>query len=152
MSEIGKVYFDISQRVQYIFGVFLKYKQYNNSQTTFLPNNCTYFLIDYPLICRAIDRPTYKENQIDRILKDCKEPRIICYNYLTNIFSNQQNTYIFPYPLPENVRHPPKKRINQSRKKINPKYQIINDLTNTIQQKQLQTNLRLFLLYCIATH
>ena len=25
MSEIGKVYFDISLRVQYIFGVFLKY-------------------------------------------------------------------------------------------------------------------------------
>ena len=70
MSEIGKVYFDISQRVQYIFEFHLKYKQYNNRQTTFLPNNCTYFLIDYPLICRAIDRPTYKENQIDRILKD----------------------------------------------------------------------------------
>ncbi len=152
MSEIGKVYFDISQRVQYIFGGFLKYKQYNDSQTTFLPNNCTYFLIDYPLICRAIDRPTYKENQIDWILKDCKEPRIICCNYLTNIFSNQQNTYIFPYPLPENVRHPPKKRINQSRKKINPTYQIINDLTNTIQQKQPQICLQLFLLYCIATH
>ncbi len=88
MSEIGKVYFDISQRVQYIFGFFLKYKQYNNSQTTFLPNNCTYFLIDYPLICRAIDRPTYKENEIDRILKDCNDVRIYYLDYLTIIFSS----------------------------------------------------------------
>ena len=32
MSEIGKVYFDISQRVQYIFEFHLKYTQYNNSQ------------------------------------------------------------------------------------------------------------------------